>query len=180
MKAMILCAGYGTRLGDLTRNTPKPLLRAGGKPLVDHIVANLQRHRFSDIMVNVHHHADQIQSSLTHWNAQGVSLNFSFEQTLLGTAGAVKKVEPYFSGESAFLVHYGDVVTDVDLSGMLDFHRERGATATILVHSRGKSNSALSFDQNHRVQNFVERPPDSLWQNIQSTWVNSGVLILSP
>ncbi len=177
---MILCAGYGTRLGDLTRETAKPLLRAGGHALVDFILANLQKHRFSEVMINLHHHADQIRNSLEHWASRGVFLTYSFEETLLGTAGAVKKVESFFAKEETILVHYGDIVTDLDLTKMLQFHRERRAAATLLVHRRQKSNSALVFDENYCVQKFFERPPEAFWENIQSAWVNSGVLLLSP
>jgi NDP-sugar pyrophosphorylase family protein len=180
MKAMILCAGYGSRLGDLTQHTPKPLLRAGGSALVDYILANLQNHGCSEVLINLHHHADQLRSGLAPWAERGVSITYSHEETLLGTAGALKNVEPFFAQEEAFLIHYGDVVTDLDLTRMLLFHKERRAAATILVHSRQKSNSALSFDGNYCVQQFAERPPDAFWKTVDKIWVNSGILILSP
>jgi len=180
MKAMILCGGYGTRLGDLTRDTPKPLLRVGGNALVDYILANLQKHGCSEVMINLHHQADQIRSGLEPWAARGVAITYSHEETLLGTAGALKNVEPFFAQEEAFVVHYGDIVTDLDLTKMLQFHRDRKAAATLLVHSRQKSNSTLRFDENYCVLEFVERPPEGFWKTIDTTWVNSGILILSP
>jgi NDP-sugar pyrophosphorylase family protein len=180
MKAMILCAGYGSRLGELTRDTPKPLLRAGGFALVEYTLANLRNHGCLDILINLHHHADQICSVLESWAGRGVAITYSHEESLLGTAGALKNVESFFAQEDAFLVHYGDVVTDVDITKMLEFHRERNAAATLLVHTRQKSNSALSFDENYCVQQFVERPPEGFWETVGTTWVNSGVLILSP
>ncbi len=180
MKAMILCAGYGSRLGELTRDTPKPLLRAGGNALVDYILANLHKHGFSEVLINLHHHPDQIRSGLESWADRGVSITYSHEETLLGTAGALKNVEPFFAQEEAFLIHYGDIITDLDLTKMLRFHNERKAAATILVHSRRKSNSALTFDENNCVQQFVERPPEAFWNTVDTAWVNSGVLILSP
>ena len=180
MKAMILCAGYGSRLGELTRNTPKPLLRVGGNALVDYILANLQKHGCSEVLINLHHHADQIRSGLESWAARGVSITYSHEETLLGTAGALKNVEPFFAQEEAFLIHYGDIITDLNLTRMLHFHRERNAAATLLVHARQKSNSALSFDENYCVKQFVERPPEAFWKTVKTAWVNSGILILSP
>jgi NDP-sugar pyrophosphorylase family protein len=104
MKAMILCAGYGTRLGDLTRDTPKPLLRVGGNALVDYILANLQKHGCSEVVINLHHHGDQIRSGLEPWASKGVSITYSHEETLLGTAGALKNVEPFFAQEEAALI----------------------------------------------------------------------------
>jgi NDP-sugar pyrophosphorylase family protein len=180
MKAMILCAGYGSRLGELTRDTPKPLLRAGGETLLDYILANLQRHGYSDVLINLHHHADQIRSGLESWADRGVSITYSHEESLLGTAGALKNVESFFAQEEAFLIHYGDIVTDLDITKMLHFHRERNAAATLLVHASQKSNSALSFDENYCVQQFVERPPERFWKTAGTTWVNSGILVLSP
>jgi NDP-sugar pyrophosphorylase family protein len=180
MKAMILCAGYGSRLGDVTRDTPKPLLRVGGNFLVDYILGNLRKHGYSEVMINLHHQATKIRSGLASWAERGIAIHYSDEEVLLGTAGALKKVETFFAQEDAFLVHYGDIVTDLDLTKMLRFHRERRATATILVHRRQKSNSALSFDEHNCVQQFVERPSEAFWNTVDSTWVNSGVLIVSP
>lgn len=180
MKAMILCAGYGSRLGKLTEALPKPLLRAGGHALVDYILANLRAHGFGEVMINVHHQADKIREALAPWEDRGMVIFFSEEDTLLGTAGAVKKVADFFSREEAFLVHYGDIVTDVDLTKMLQFHRNRGALVTLLVHSRNKSNSALMFDEQFCVREFVERPPETFWDNVSQAWVNSGVMLFSP
>lgn len=180
MKAMVLCAGYGSRLGKLTEALPKPLLRAGGHALVDHILANLRAHGFGEVMINLHHRAQLIRDALVHWERRGVTISFSEENTLLGTAGALKKVEGFFSGEEAFLVHYGDIVTDVDLTNMLEFHRTREALVTLLVHRREKSNSALVFDQHHCVREFVERPPEEFWDTVSQVWVNSGVMIVCP
>lgn len=180
MKAMILCAGYGTRLGDLTKDLPKPLLRAGEHALVDYILWNLKQHGFGDVIINLHHQADKIREALRPWQNRGVSISYSFENELLGTAGAVKKAEAFFANEEAFLVHYGDVVTDVDLAKMMEFHKKCGALGTVLVHERKRSNSALRFDRDFCVQEFVERPPEAFWENIDKTWVNSGIMVFSP
>lgn len=180
MKAMVLCAGFGTRLGELTQETPKPMLKAAGVPLADYILANLRKHGFTQVMVNLHCHADKIRAGLRDWSNKGVALSFSFEEALLGTAGAVKKVESYFSKEKEFLVHYGDVVTDVDLTKMVEFHRKKNALGTLLVHPRRKSNSSIAFDEDACIRHFVERPPEEFWKNINQTWVNSGVMLFSP
>jgi NDP-sugar pyrophosphorylase family protein len=116
---------------------------------------------------------------LEPWNERGLALNFSFEENLLGTAGAVKKVNDFFTDEEAFLVHYGDVVTNVDLTRMLTLHKARGSTATLLVHNRRRSNSSLTFDETFRVKAFVERPPESYWDTVDNTWVNSGIMVFS-
>ena len=75
---------------------------------------------------------------------------------------------------------YGDVVTDQDLRAMLQFHRERRALATLLLHQRAKSNSVVVLDKEQRITNFLERPSEEARRGIDSTWVNSGICICSP
>jgi len=179
MKAIVLCAGFGTRLGDATRTTPKPLLKAAGISLADYILTNLRSHGFTEVMVNTHYQADKIKEGLAHWPNRGVAVSYSHEEELLGTAGAVKKVESFLSTEEEFLVQYGDVVTDVNLTKMLEFHRKKKALGTLLVHSRRRSNSSLAFDENCCIRQFVERPPETFWATVDQTWVNSGVMIFS-
>jgi mannose-1-phosphate guanylyltransferase/phosphomannomutase len=180
MKAMVLCAGFGTRLGELTQETPKPMLKAAGVPLADYILTNLRNHGFTQVMVNLHYHAEKIRNGLQRWSNKGVALSFSFEDVLLGTAGAVKKVEAYFAQEELFLVQYGDVVTDVDLTKMVEFHRKKNALGTLLVHQRRKSNSAITLDEQACIRRFVERPPEEFWETVDQTWVNSGLMLFSP
>lgn len=180
MKAMVLCAGLGTRLGPLTQNIPKPLLQAGGHPILSFILQNLKLHRVQDVVINLHFGGEQIRSAFGSGEAEGLNIFYSEEPALLGTAGAVKRVSEQFLEEEAFLVHYGDVVTTEDLSAMRDSHLKQNALLTMLVHHRRRSNSALEIDENRRVLNFHERPPDSFWETTESAWVNSGVMIMSP
>jgi NDP-sugar pyrophosphorylase family protein len=130
-------------------------------------------------MVNLHYQADKIKEGLAHWSNRGVAVSYSYEEELLGTAGAVKKVESFLSTEEEFLVQYGDVVTDVNLTKMLEYHRGKKALGTLLVHNRRRSNSSLTFDENHCIRQFVERPPENFWTTVDQTWVNSGVMIFS-
>lgn len=180
MKAMVLCAGYGSRLGNLTRELPKPLLRVAGRPLLEYILRNLQRHGFSDAVLNLHFGPDLVRSAFGDGSELGIRLKYSFEPELLGTAGGVKNVEAEFAGESEFLVHYGDIVTDQNLSEMVAFHRDKRALATILVHRRETSNSSVKIDENQRVTEFLERPDPSYWETHRWVWVNSGIMLFSP
>ena len=83
------------------------------------------------------------------------------------------------SGED-FLVHYGDILTDQDFSAMLNFHRERQALATLLVHGRARSNSVIVMDREQRIINFLERPSEAERHGVESPWVNSGICICAP
>src|SRR5208282_4569601 len=150
MKAMVLCAGYGTRLGDLTREVPKPMLSVGDRPMLEHILCHLKRHGFDQVVVNLHFMPEVIQNHFAEGTRWGLQLTYSHEPQLLGTAGGTKKMEPFFSGDEPFLVQYGDIVTNQDFTAMLRFHRERGALATLLVHRRAVSNSAISIDAEGR------------------------------
>lgn len=180
MKAMVLCAGYGTRLGDLTREIPKPMLDINGRPILACILENLKRHGFTEIIVNLHFKPEMICDYFGDGKKFGVELTYSFESELLGTAGGVKNVEAFFGNEEVFLVHYGDVITDQDFSAMLRFHQERKALATLLLHQRAKSNSIVSLDAENRIIGFLERPTEEARRGVESPWVNSGVCLCTP
>lgn len=180
MKAMVLCAGYGSRLGKLTSEIPKPMLPLRGQPILSHIIRNLQRHGFGQIAVNLHFMPEIIRNHFgdgTKWN---VELTYMHEPQLLGTAGGVKNMETLLRAGEAFLVHYGDILTDQDFSAMLHFHRERKALATLLVHQRLRSNSVIEMDREQRIVNFLERPSEAERRGVESPWVNSGICICAP
>ena len=89
-------------------------------------------------------------------------------------------MEGFFRSETAFLVHYGDILTDQDFSAMVAFHRERRALATLLLHERAKSNSIVNLDGTGRITGFLERPDEQSRVGHTSRWVNSGVCICAP
>ena len=173
----MLCAGYGTRLGDLTRATPKPLLPLHGRPLAAYIMAHLANHGVVSVAVNTHFMPEQVHEVLGDGAKWGVDITYSHEPRLMGTAGALKKMEPFLRKGDAFLVQYGDILTDQDLTALLAFHRERRALVTMLVHQRAHSNSIVAMDDNRRIVGFWERPDEKTRQNIKSNWVNSAICL---
>ena len=180
MKAMVLCAGFGTRLGDLTREMPKPMLPIHGQPMLAYILGNLKRHNFDEVIINLHFRPEIIRDHFGDGSRGGLKITYSPEPELLGTAGGVKNVEKFFQDVPDFLVHYGDVVTDQDFTAMLEFHRERKALATLLLHERTKSNSVVTLDDEGRIVGFLERPSDEARAGHASRWVNSGICLCSP
>jgi NDP-sugar pyrophosphorylase family protein len=180
MKAMVLCAGFGTRLGDLTREIPKPMLPLQGHPMLSYLLAHLRQCGFSRIAINLHFRPETIRGYFGDGSSQGLELTYSHEPVLLGTAGAVKKMENFLCEGDPFLVQYGDVVTDQDFGAMLKFHRDRKALLTLLLHQRLKSNSVVSLDGEQRVNGFLERPDEAARAGIESRWVNSGVSLCEP
>ena len=177
MKAMILAAGVGSRLDPLTRNLPKPMVPVMNRPVMEHIIRLLARHGFSDIMINVHHLADQIEGYFGDGDDLGVHIQYSREAELLGTAGGVKRVEKFF--DNTFVVIGGDDLADTDLSTLLNFHREKKAVATIglaLVDDPSEYGVAL-LNEYGRISRFVEKPKGE--SHIGNT-VNTGVYLFEP
>ena len=180
MRAMVLCAGYGTRLGDLTKEIPKPMLPLQGHPILAYILTHLQTHGFDQVAINLHFHPEIIKNYFADGAKFKTSLTYVHEEKLLGTAGGIKNMESFLQQGDPFLVQYGDVVTDQDFTAMLKFHRERKALATLLLHQRAKSNSVVTLDDQHRIVGFLERPSDEARQGVVSNWVNSGICLCQP
>lgn len=179
MKALVLCAGYGTRLGDLTRELPKPMLSLGGGPMLEYIVRHLVRHHFHEIAVNLHFLPELIRDYFLDGSRWGARLTYCYEPQLLGTAGGVKNLAEFLADGRDFLVHYGDVVTNEDLSAVLRFHRQHRGLATLLVHQRVGSNSAVAMDGEGRITRFLERPTPEERRTVHSPWVFSGIMVAS-
>lgn len=129
MKAMILAAGLGTRMGFLTEKTPKPLLMVNGKPLIIHLIEKIVAAGFSEIVINVHRFFEQFEECIGNGESWGISVIYSHETRLLGPAGGVKKALP-FLGEEPFLVVSGDIWTDYPFSTLL---RMRNTSHCVLV-----------------------------------------------
>lgn len=145
MKAMILAAGLGTRLRPYTEHTPKALIRIDDKPLLEIVIEKLMQFGFDQIIVNVHHHADQIQHFLRRSRYKD-NVEISDERAqLLDTGGGIKKASWFLDGIEAFLVHNVDILSTVDLSKLYAFHQKSQALATLAVKNR-KTKRYLLFD----------------------------------
>lgn len=137
MKAMILAAGLGTRLGEITSTRPKVLVDINGRSLLELILTRLRDHGFDDIIINVHHHADLIeeQSALLA-KKLGVGVTISDERDgLLDTGGGLYKARHFFD-DKPFLLYNGDILTDLNLAKLYDFHLRKGAAATVATRER--------------------------------------------
>ncbi|MCY3758143.1 MAG: NTP transferase domain-containing protein [Acidobacteria bacterium] len=149
MKAMILAAGRGTRLGPLGRQRPKALVEIQGIPLLAGVISRLAQQGFREIIVNTHHLADQVADFLAgyRWSHRlaGLTLVVSREQNLLDTGGGVHRAGWFFDDGKPFLVHNVDVLSDLHLGGLAQAHLDSGALATLAVHQR-QSSRRLLFD----------------------------------
>jgi NDP-sugar pyrophosphorylase family protein len=181
MKGLVLCGGFGTRLGALTEATPKPLLPIEGRPLVAYTLALLARHGVREVAINLHYLGAQIEAAVGDGSAFGVQVTYAREEALLGTAGTVRALAPFFGDDDALVV-YGDLLLDEDLGAMRAHHQACAASATLMLHRRARSNSVVAIDDATRITAFLERPPEGEARRAQEageTWVNSGVAILS-
>ena len=162
-RALVMAGGFGRRLGDQTRETPKPLLPVGGRPILDHVLANLEGCGVRDIYVSVHYHADQI-SRYVETRANNADIQMVEETEPLGTAGALGRIDT--DGHAPILVINGDVITDVDLVALHDFHVRDALDATIGVARydvevpfgvvrRGADGLFAGIDEKPRISNFV-------------------------
>jgi mannose-1-phosphate guanylyltransferase len=175
---MILAGGLSTRLYPLTKLVPKPLVPLAGVPNAAHLIRYLKAYDFDEIAINVHYLADAIVAELGDGARFGVKLHYSYEPELLGSAGGVKKIASFFGSES-FVVIGCDEVTDLRLDRLLDFHRERGAIATIgLVECEQVDQyGVVVVDERGKVVGFQEKPAKG---TERSKLANTGVYAFSP
>ena len=132
MRAMILAAGFGTRLRPLTNVMPKALLPVAGTPLIVWNLLLLKRYRFHEVVINLHHLGPMIEQALGDGSRYGLRLEYSHEPVILGTGGGIKQVEPFFNGQP-FLVLNGDTLFELDLDALAAFHRQREAAVTMVL-----------------------------------------------
>jgi NDP-sugar pyrophosphorylase family protein len=142
-KAMILAAGLGTRLGEMTSSRPKALVEWNGITLLERVIRKLISHGFDEVVINVHHFAEKIIDFVARHRQFGIRIEFSHEKgELLDTGGGIANAS-WFFGESPFLIHNVDIYSDIDLRKLYRAHVEGGTIATLAVKERVTSRSLL-------------------------------------
>ena len=176
-KAMILAAGVGSRLGRVTEQIPKPMIQIGKKPILEYNVELLARSGIRDIVMNVHHQVDVITRHFQDGRRWGVSIEYSHEEELLGTAGALLKLVARLN--ETFILVYGDNIHRCDLQAALAQHRQKKGLATLTVFERRNVSFSgiVSIDEDDRITRMLERPKE---HEVFSHWVNAGLIILEP
>jgi mannose-1-phosphate guanylyltransferase/phosphomannomutase len=177
MQAVIMAGGEGSRLRPLTSNMPKPMLPIAKRPMMEHILSLLRRHGITDVVATVQFLSSVIRNYFGDGSDLGVSLSYATEDVPLGTAGSVLGARDFLSGP--FLVVSGDALTDIDLEEVVDFHRSRGAAATLVLKPM---KDPLEFgivmtDAEGRVERFLEKPT---WGQVFSDTINTGIYVLEP
>jgi NDP-sugar pyrophosphorylase family protein len=140
MKAMIFAAGKGTRLQPLTNDTPKALIKVNGLPMLEHVIKKLIDTGVNEIIVNIHYLGDQIINFLQSKNNFGIHIELSDESDeLLDTGGGLLKAANFFNQNESFILHNTDIISNIDLKKMIEFHKNHNALATLAVRNRHSS-----------------------------------------
>lgn len=144
MKAMIFAAGLGTRLHPLTESKPKALMEIQGYTLLEWVIKNITKAGINDIVINVHHFADQIIKYLHKYNNFGANIIISDEsELLLDTGGGLKKASPFLQDEEPILLHNVDIITNIDLKYLINYHCKNKPLATLAVMHRHSNRQLL-------------------------------------
>ena len=159
MKAMLFAAGLGTRLKPLTDSKPKALVEIGGMTLLERCILQLKQSGVQDITINVHHFGEQIISFIKEHDNFGLTIHISDESDrLLDTGGGILKAKEFLAGDEPILLINVDVLTNLDLTKLLDYHCNSESLATLVVRKRETSRYLL-FNQKQLVG----------WKNIKNS-----------
>jgi len=177
MKAVVLAGGSGSRLRPLTVGRPKPMVPIVNKPVLAHILDLLKLHGFSEVIITTQYLADLVEDYFGDGGSLELNLRYSVEDNPLGTAGSVKNAQQYLDG--TLLIISGDALTDISLSDIVRFHREKGALATLTLKSVADplEYGIVITDDDGRITQFVEKPS---WAQVISDTVNAGIYVLEP
>lgn len=178
MRALILAGGLGTRLRPLTYTRPKHLLPVANRAHLDHVLDLLQRHGYNDAVFLTSYLAEAFEPTVAGARERGFTMGVTHEEHPLGTAGAIKNAEP-FARDGALLVFNGDILTDVDLDGLLAFHRDRDAECTMLLTPVEDPSGfgVVPTDGDGRVEGFIEKPPR---EEAVTDLINAGIYVFEP
>ena len=155
MKAMILAAGFGTRLLPLSLGLPKALMPVGNVPVIDRVIESLKDHGVTDIVVNAHHHYHQLARHLHSGFSFGVPVQVLVERVILGTGGGIRNTEGFWDADP-FIVINSDVLTDINLSEAYEYHISHGTLATLILHERKPFNQ-VQVDSNSNILDFGDK-----------------------
>ena len=176
MKAVILAAGKGERLEAITQKIPKPLIKVKGEPVIERNIKVLKSLGVQEIFINTHYKSEMIKAYLGNGDKYGIKIVYSYEQELLGTAGALKNFQKYIKKD--FFVIYGDNYFDFQLNDFIKFHFEKKSKCTIgLYYRKDVSESGIvRLDDFNRVNSFIEKPEKGMEV---SNLVNTGIYLCS-
>ena len=181
MKAMVLAAGQGTRLRPITDSKPKALVPVAGRPMIEYALLLLRHYGIREIIINLHHFGEQIESLLGDGKRHGLELSYSRETELLETGGGLLKAKAFLQ-DGSFIVINTDALIDLNLADVIAFHKSKNATATLVLRPDVNADQygSMDIDVHGRISRFLQtsapiRPTGSI-----RTLMFSGVQLLEP
>ena len=178
MRAMVLSAGYGTRLWPLTEDRTKPAIPILGKPLVGYVAEYLSHYGIEDIVVNLHHRPESVRQALGDGSRFGVTLRYVEEPEILGTSGALDNARDLFQ-QNTFVVVNGKIITDIDLQSALETHRRMGAIATlVLLENSRRERFSVVHTSEGLITRFGGMPDSEL--DVDRPLMFTGIQIMEP
>ena len=170
MKVFILAGGLGTRLKPLTDNQPKVMIKVGNKPILEHLVNLCVKHNFSDIIISLHHLPKPVTQYFDNGDKFNARISYSIESKPMGGAGAIKHAQSFLKGDP-FIVLNGDVMTNINLTKMVQFHQQKKGLATFLVHQTDHpyDSDLVEFDENHLITKFFRPQKGDKFKPISKT-----------
>ena len=179
MRAVVLVGGFGTRLRPLTLTTPKPMLPVGHIPIIERLVDNLAKGGVTEVTLALGFKSEPFVEAFPSGECNGVALRYAVEPEPLDTAGAIRFAAEFSGIDDTFVVANGDVLTDLDIASLVDFHRQHAAEATIhlIAVDDPSSFGVVATDRDGRVERFVEKPAPG---TAPSNMINGGTYVLEP
>ncbi len=179
MRAVVLVGGFGTRLRPLTSTIPKPMLPVGHLPIIERLVANLARSGVTEVTLALGFKPEPFVAAFPDGMCAGVTLRYAVEPEPLDTAGAIRFAAEDAGIDDTFIVVNGDVLTDLDVAALVDFHRSHGAEATIHLTPVPDPSAfgVVALEADGRVERFIEKPAPG---TAPSNLINAGTYVLEP
>ncbi len=177
MKAVVMAGGAGSRLRPLTVNRPKPMVPIVNQPVIAHILDLVKRHGITDVVITLQFMAEAIQDYFGDGSSLGMHIDYSIEESPLGTAGSVKQAQHLL--DDTFIVISGDALTDIDLSAVIAYHKQKKSLATLTLYRvpNPLEYGVVILDEEGAIRQFLEKPS---WGEVISDTVNTGIYVLEP
>ncbi len=186
MKALILAAGFGKRLQPITKFFPKAIVPVINFPLIEFNIRLLAHYGINDLIINTHYLPKHIQKCLGNGKKYAAHIQYIHEPEILGTAGAIKNISKLL-GNEPLLVLNSDIIVDIDIGALLQYHKENGGIATLVVkkHPQQKNFGTLGLNDTCRIRKFLDtKHPDdaknSIITPIYEEYMFTGVQIIEP
>lgn len=181
MKAMVLAAGQGTRLRPITDNNPKALVPVAGRPMIEYALLLLRHYGIEEIVINLHHFGAAIENHLGNGDKLGLRISYSHEPDLLDTGGGLLKAKPFLQ-DGAFIAINTDALIDLNLAELIAFHKQRNATATLVLRPDEQADQygSMDIDGAGRIRRFLKSEIKPKPTGPTRKLMFTGVQILEP